>query len=135
LFASYKSKLKAISLFFICFSLFILVNACIGASSAPFYDKHTSCNRFDLTEDCQELIKYADALYGFEVVGAILLVVHGLIGAILLEHIKSIWLIRILGYYTKVAVFVYALDALLRSAMYWKIKSLVNPVEQESYEI
>jgi len=51
-FVAYRFKLKVISLFFVSLSVFILVNACIGASSAPFYDKFTSCNRYELTEDC-----------------------------------------------------------------------------------
>ena len=52
-FAGYRSKLKCISLFFVILSVFILLNASIGASSAPFYDKYTDCNRYDLSEDCQ----------------------------------------------------------------------------------
>jgi len=80
-------------------------------------------------------MKYTSALYGFEVTGALILVVHGLIGATLLEHIKKVWLIRILNYYTKVALFIYMVDAILRSAMYWKIKNLVKPVEEDDHEI
>lgn len=52
-FAGYRSKLKCISLFFVILSVFILLNASIGASSAPFYDKFTDCKRYDLSEDCQ----------------------------------------------------------------------------------
>ena len=51
-FAGYRSKLKCISLFFVILSVFILLNASIGASSAPFYDKYTECNRYDLSEEC-----------------------------------------------------------------------------------
>lgn len=134
-FEKYRFKLKAISLFFVIFSVFILANASIGASSAPFYDKYTDCNRYDLSQECKQLMKYTGALYGFEVTGAIILVVHGLLGMTLLEHIKKVWLIRFLSFYTKVAVFIYALDALLRSAMYWKIKNLVEPVTEDDHEI
>jgi len=134
-FVAHRFKLKVISLFFVILSCFILLNSCIGASSAPFYDKFTDCNRYDLTDDCKELMKYTSALYGFEVTGALILVVHGLIGATLLEHIKKVWLIRFLNYYTKVALFIYMVDAVLRSAMYWKIKKLVEPVAQDDHEI
>ena len=134
-FAKYRTKLKCISLFFVILSVFILLNASVGASSAPFYDKYTDCNRYDLTDDCKQLMKYTGALYGFEVTGSIILVVHGLLGMTAFEYIKKVWLIRFLSYYTKVAIFIYALDALLRTAMYWKIKNLVDPVAQENHDI
>jgi len=130
-FDKYKLKLKAISLFFVAFSVFILVNASIGASSAPFYDKFTDCSKYELTDECKELLKYTSALYGFEVIGSILLVSHGLIGMTLLEYIKKTWLIKTLNYYTKAALFLYSLDALLRSAMYFKIHNLVAPEEED----
>ena len=101
-----------ISLFYVFFSTFILLNASIGASSAPFYDKYTECSKYELTSECEELMKYTSALYGFEVIGSILLSIHGLIGMTLLEYIKKVWLVRTLNYYTKIAVFLYAGDAL-----------------------
>ena len=106
------------------------MNASIGASSAPFYDKYTECNKLSLTTNCKELMKYSSALYGFEVIGSIILSIHGLLGMTLLEYIKRIWLIRTLNYYTKVALFLYIGDALLRTAMYLKILNLVRPVEE-----
>lgn len=81
------------------------------------------------------MLRYAGALYGFEVVGAIILVVHGLLGFTLCDYIKKVWMIRFLSYYTKVAIFIYAFDALLRTAIYWKIKNLVEPVAQENHDI
>lgn len=51
-FDKYKLKLKAISLFYIILSVFVLINSSIGASSAPFYDKYTECSKFDLTDEC-----------------------------------------------------------------------------------
>lgn len=133
-FNKYRLKLKVISLFYVFFSTFILLNASIGASSAPFYDKYTECSKYELTSECEELMKYTSALYGFEVIGSILLSIHGLIGMTLLEYIKKVWLVRTLNYYTKIAVFLYAGDALLRSAMYFKILKLVNPVEEDNHE-
>lgn len=121
-------------MFFIILSTFIIVNASIGASSAPFYDKYTECSKYELTDECQELMKYTSALYGFEVIGSIILSVHGLMGMTLLEYIRKVWLVRALNYYTKVAFFLYAIDALLRSAMYFKILNLVNPVEEYDHE-
>jgi hypothetical protein len=133
-FSKYRMKLKVVSLFFMLLSLFILLNACIGASSAPFYDKFTVCSKMSLNDDCEQLMHFSSALYGFELIGSLILVVHGLIGMTLLEYIKRICLIRTLNYYTKVALFLYSLDALLRTAIYLKIKNLVVPVEEEDHK-
>ena len=128
-FEKYRLKLKAISLFFVVLSVFILLNASIGASSAPFYDKNTDCSRYELTSHCEELMKFTDALYGFEVIGSIFLVVHGVLGMTLLEYIKRLCLIKVMQIYTKFALLLYILDALLRTAMYFKIKHLLVDVE------
>lgn len=133
-FQKYKLKLKAVSLFFVFFSVFILLNASIGASSAPFYDKYTDCTKFELTSKCEQLMKYTSALYGFEILGSVILVLHGLLGMTLLEYIKKTWLIRTLNWYTKIALIFYAVDALLRCSMYFKILSLVNPEEEPTHE-
>ena len=132
-FDKFRLKLKAISLFFVFFSVFILLNAAIGASSAPFYDKYTDCDKYSLSDDCEQLMRYTSALYGFELVGSILLVIHGLLGMTLLEYIKKMWLIRTLQVYTKIALFLYMLDAMLRCAMYFKILNLVKPEEESGY--
>jgi len=110
-----------------------MLNACIGASSAPFYDKYTDCSKYELDPNCKELMKYTSALYGFEVVGSLVLTFHGLLGMTLLEYIKKLWLIRILNYYTKVALILYICDVLLRSAMYFKILDLLAPVEENNH--
>jgi len=134
-FAKYKVKLKAVSLFFVIFSVFILLNASIGASSAPFYDKDTTCSKYEPTEQCKELAGFTSALYCLEVTGSIILSVHGVLGMTLREHIKKTCLIRFLNIYTRAALLIYALDALLRTAMYFKIKRLLVPVEEEPYKL
>ena len=133
-FTKYKLKLKVVSLFFMILALFMLLNACIGASSAPFYDKFTVCSKMSLNDDCEELMRFSSTLYGFELIGSMILVVHGLIGMTLLEYIKKLCLIKTLNYYTKGALLLYSLDALLRTAIYLKIKNLVAPVEEEDHK-
>ena len=133
-FDKYRLKLKSISLFFVFFSCFILINASIGASSAPFYDKYTECDKYELTKECKELKTYTSALYGFETVGSLVLVIHGLLGMTLLEYIKKMWLIRTLNYYSKIALILYILDVILRTAMYIKILKLVAPVEEDTHD-
>ena len=78
-------------------------------------------------------MKYTSALYSFEVIGSIILTIHGLMGMTLLEYIKKVWLVRTFNYYTKIALLIYTVDALLRSAMYFKILKLVSPVEEDSH--
>ena len=123
-----------ISLFYIFLSVFMILNASIGASSAPFYDKYTDCDKYELSSDCEELMKYTSALYGFEVVGSLLLSIHGLMGMTLLEYIKKVWLIRTFNYYTKIALALYVVDTLLRSAMYFKILKLLKSEEKDDHE-
>lgn len=115
--------------------MLILLNAAIGASSAPFYDKYTVCTRYELTDHCRVLMKYTSVLYGFEVVGSLILVVHGLLGMVLKEYVKRIKVIKTLNYYTKVAIILYAIDVLLRTAIYFKIVSLIEPVEEDGHEV
>ena len=122
-----------ISLYYVFLATFVILNACIGASSAPFYDKYTECSKYELTSECEQLMKYTSALYGFEVIGSILLSIHGLMGMTLLEYIKKVWLVRALNYYTKVVLALYIVDTLLRNAMYFKILNLVSPVEEDNH--
>ena len=132
-FDKYRLKLKVISLYYVFLATFVILNACIGASSAPFYDKYTECSKYELTDECEQLMKYTSALYGFEVIGSILLSIHGLMGMTLLEYIKTVWLVRAFNYYTKVVLVLYVVDTLLRSAMYFKILALISPVEEENH--
>ena len=99
-----------------------------------FYLRGVRCRLARLLGNCKELKTYTSALYGFEVCGSLILVIHGLLGMTLLEYIKKIWLIRTLNYYTKVALILYAVDVLLRSAMYFKILKLVAPVEEDTHD-
>ena len=66
--------------------MFILLNACIGWSSSPFYDKYTECTLYDLTDECKFLRHRVTAIYFFEMFGSIILVAHGLIGMVLVEY-------------------------------------------------
>lgn len=39
----YEGKLRCMSKFYIVLAIFILLNACIGFSSSPYYERYTSC--------------------------------------------------------------------------------------------
>ena len=128
-FNKYRRKIKPISLFFVVFSVYILVNACIGWSSSPFYDKQTECHIYDMSNDCEFLKNRVTGMYFIEGFGSILLVAHGLIGMTLVEYTRNLRIIRILNAYTKVVIVFYGLCALCRTAMYIKILVLLAPLE------
>ena len=111
------------------FSVFILVNACIGWSSSPFYDKYTECSAYDTSDDCEFLKHRVTALYFFEILGALVLVVHGLMGMVLIEYMQMLKLIKIMNTYTKVALGFYSMCVLLRTSMYLKVLVLIAPLE------
>ena len=133
-FRSYQVRFKIVSLFFVVLSTLVLINACIGSSSAPFYDKHTECNIYELTDECSKLKKWASSLYGFEVIGSLILCLHGLLGMAVVEHTRKICLIKTLNYYTKIALIFYFGDVLLRTAIYLKVLDLVGDVELDDEE-
>ena len=105
------------------------MNACIGWSSSPFYDKYTKCTLYDITEECKFLRRKVTAIYIFELIGSVILVTHGLIGMILIEYMKEMRLIQIMNTYTKVALVFYAIVIILRTAMYVKVLVLIAPLE------
>ena len=57
------------------------------------------------------------------------MVFHGLLGTVLIDYMKKIWLIRCLNYYTKIALLLYVADVILRTAIYIKILTIVDDVE------
>ena len=67
-------------------------------------------------------------MYGFEAIGSFVLVIHGLLGMGLIEHMKKIGLIKCLNYYTKHALIFYTVDILLRTAIYLKIVGMLGGV-------
>lgn len=120
-------RLKFCAYFFIFFSCFILMNACIGFSSAPFYLPGLDCSALEPTPDCLALSKSASALYTVEAIGALLMVVHGLllIGAV--DHIKSLRLLTFLQRYTKVVILLYGVLILLRIGLYFRVRQDMLP--------
>lgn len=90
----FSKQLKYCGYFFIFFSSFLLLNACVGFSSAPFYLPKVDCNSFEPSEDCLALKSVTSAMYSVELAGALLMNVHGLLLIALLDHIRSLRLIK-----------------------------------------
>ena len=129
--SKYETKLKCMSLFYILLSIFILLNSCIGFSSSPYYERYTSCEKYNLTTECISLRHRVDVIYTIELVGSVVLVVHGIIGMILLENMKVIWIARVLEYYSKVTLVVYPMLIIARVIYYANIVPILQPASQE----
>lgn len=106
------------SLFLVFLSIFILLNACVGFSSSPYFERYTSCEIYNQTAECISLRHRVNVIYICEMVGSFLLVIHGLIGMILLEHMKEVRIARVLEYYSKVSFLVYPALIILRLSYY-----------------
>lgn len=102
-------------------AIFILLNACIGFSSAPFYLPKVECNHLEPSDNCRNLKSLTSAIYMFEIIGSLLLVMHGLLLIALIDHIKSLKLIRFLKRFTRIVVLMYALLIILRIGVYIKV--------------
>lgn len=120
-FKKYSTKLKYCSTFFLFFAIFILLNSCIGFSSAPFYEHDTGCKRADMTVSCKPLQTLVSFLYAFEMIGSLILCVQGLLLFGLADHIKFIKLARCIQTFTKIVLVLYLLIIICRIGLYLKI--------------
>ena len=125
----FQKQLKICAYFFLFWAIFILLNACIGFSSAPFYLPEVHCNHLEPSEDCVYLKNLTSALYLFEIIGSLLLVIHGLLLIALVDHIKSLKLIRFLKRFTRSVLILYTLLIVLRVGLYIKVQSEVASID------
>ena len=72
-----------------------------------------------------------DVIYSSEFIGSLILVVHGLIGMILLEHMKSVKVARVLGLYSKAGLLVYPLLVILYVTYYVQIVPMLQPASSD----
>jgi uncharacterized membrane protein len=105
------------------FSNFLLLNACVGFSSAPFYLPGLNCNRVEPTPDCEQLQKATSAMYTVELIGAVILIIHGLLLTGLIDNIKSIKLLRAVNKITKVLIVIYLIMIIVRIGLYFRVHS------------
>ena len=91
-------KLWGYSLYFVIFGVLMLLNACIGFSSAPFYSTKSTCSpkTKPLTDDCLQLQSLSYMLYSIEIIGSVVLTFHGLVGLQTSEHGKTMCNMRVL---------------------------------------
>jgi hypothetical protein len=67
------------------------------------------------------LRKMTSAMYTVELSGALLLIIHGLLLIALVDHIKSIKLLRIVNKSTKVLIVLYVLLIIVRIGIYFRV--------------
>ena len=66
--------------------MYITLNACIGLSSAPFYQTNIPCDRGYPSPDCSSLRVITSFMRFFEITGAVLLTCHAVLIMIVKEH-------------------------------------------------
>ena len=119
----FSKRLKCCGYFFIFFSTFLLLNACVGFSSAPFYLPKVDCNPFEPSEECLSLKTVTSAMYSVELAGALLMIVHGLLLIAILDHIRSLRFIKLVQTFTKFLFGAYAILIVLRISLYFKVRA------------
>ncbi|CDW90837.1 UNKNOWN [Stylonychia lemnae] len=125
----FQKQLKICAYFFLFWATFILLNSCIGFSSAPFYLPEVKCNHLEPSDNCKYLKSLTSALYCFEIIGSLLLVIHGLLLIALIDHIKHLKLIRLIQRFTKVVIILYLVLIVLRIGVYIKVQSEVASID------
>lgn len=125
----FKKQLKFCAYFFLFWAIFILLNACIGFSSSPFYLPDAKCNNLEPSDECSYLKGLTSALYTFELLGSLLLVIHGLMLIALIDHVKSMRLINSIKRYTKILFFLYLVLIIMRIGVYIKVETKLLDID------
>jgi len=86
-------------LFLVVFSVFVLLNACIGYSSAPFYTPETTCSAYNPDPSCLTLKQSAEALYMVEIVFSLLLCANGCLAVSLCDNLENVCLRKTVSTY------------------------------------
>ena len=68
-----KRNLKHIAHIYLAFSIFLVLNDCVGLSSAPFYISSVQCNLMEPSPECKTLKNLASGAYISEMIGAFFL--------------------------------------------------------------
>lgn len=72
-----------------------------------------------------------DVIYTCEFAGSVVLVVHGVMGMVLLENMKVIWIAQMLSIYSKLAFVAYILIAVIRVSYFVDIVPLLQPASSD----
>ena len=125
----FTRSLKCLAYFFIFFASFLLLNSCIGFSSAPFYLPGVKCDALEPNEQCKYLKNLTYSLYVIELCGSMLLCIHGLLLIGLIDHIKNLSLIRMILKFTKFVSLLYVLLTIIRIGIYIRVHLELQSVD------
>lgn len=117
----FRKRLIGYSLFLVVFSIFILLNACIGYSSAPFYTPETTCSVFNPDSSCLTLKQNAYVLYMVEMVFSLILCANGCLAVTLCDNLESSCLCTMVRTYSKVGLLLYPALIITRMVLYFDV--------------
>ena len=103
------------------FSVFVLLNACIGLSSAPFFATDTACSLYNSnnnTPACEGLQGSATGLYAVEIAYSLVLVVNGCVTIALADNLTNVCLRKTNSVYAKLGLLVYPFLMIARVSLY-----------------
>lgn len=127
----FKIRIKRWSYFALLFSAYVLLNVCIGFSSAPFYQHNIECYLYDPTEICASLQSKATRLYVVELLIGILMMTQGIIALILVDNIQSQRIANYLNKISKFSLVAYLFLFLLRIGLFFDVHSQIAKVEDD----
>ncbi len=116
-----RKRLKVLSMYFVIFSVFILLNACIGFSSAPFYSPSAQCDIYNPSAECKQLEVNSQILYAFELCFSLVLVANGCLVVSLSDNLQNQCLRQLTVVYARVGLVLYPALLLVRAVLYYDV--------------
>lgn len=111
---------------FLAFSLFIILNDCIGLSSVPFYLPHIQCNKVEPSLHCKKLKNLTTGLYVSEMIGGFALTFQAsLIYYYLDNYFKHFNMLKTTALIQALMVF-YAAVIIIRIGLFFRIISICD---------
>ena len=123
----FRKSLIIYSLYLVIFSVFILLNACIGYSSAPFYTPDTSCSAFSPSASCVALKHSTAALYMLEMAFALILCANGCLAVTLCDNLENGCLQTLTKNYSKFGFLLYPALMITRMILYFDVIKRARP--------
>ena len=126
-------KLKTIAMSFLAFSMFIIVNDCIGLSSSPFYLPHIKCKPMpeDLTTQCLKLKHLSYGLYFSEMSGGFLLALQASLIYYFIDNYLNRKQMSCIRNMIRTLVIIYALIIIVRVALFMLIITHSTSIDRE----
>jgi len=125
----FKKKIKRWAYFVMVLSAYVLLNVCIGFSSAPFYKNDIECYVFDPTPLCAELKSNTAHLYFSELIYGIMMITQGTIGMVLVDNIRVNKFAILLKKSCKICIIGYIILFILRIGLFFEVHRVVMLID------